>query len=334
MKTSKWLNTVFIAIILFVFFFICFNKNKLKEYKTDLFYMDTYISVKIYTNKSNYKDILNKIDNIYKEYHKLTDRYNAYDNINNIYYINNNAVSDEYIEIDRKLYDLIKYGYDWYDKSNGLFNINMGNVIDVWKKYRSDKNGIPSIQELNMSGSIDINNVILKENKYIKNNNINLDLGGIAKGYATNEVGKYLNSIGIKNYIINAGGNVLVGEAYKKNYYQIGIESPTEDRKVYKIVKANNVSVVTSGGYERFYEYNGILYHHIIDPKTLYPSNNMKSVTVITKDSALADILSTTLFLMSVEDGQNYVNSLEDVEAVWYTNDNKIITSKGFYKYE
>ena len=101
---------------------------------------------------------------------------------------------------------------------------------------------------------------------------------------------------------------------------------------MFYVVKDENISVVTSGGYERFYLYEGVLYHHIIDPKTKYPANYMKSVTVIANDSTLCDLLSTTLFLMSVEDGIEFIKEYE-VDVIWYTNNNEIIKSEGF-KYE
>ena len=92
--------------------------------------------------------------------------------------------------------------------------------------------------------------------------------------------------------------------------------------------------MVTSGGYERFYEINGKKYHHIIDPNTKYPANNSLSTTVVTKNSSLADILSTTLFLMEPNDAIKFVNKIDDVEAIIYVNEDKILKSKGFNKYE
>jgi len=146
--------------------------------------------------------------------------------------------------------------------------------------------------------------------------------------------GNYLKEQGFNKFLIYAGGNVLVGDHYKNDVYKIGIENPTKSGDIYKIVKSNNMAVVTSGGYERFYEYEGNIYHHIIDPNTLMPPNYMKSVTVITNDSALGDALSTTLFLMSIEEGKEYIKQFNNVEAIWYTNDNTIIKSDGFDKYE
>ena len=209
----------------------------------------------------------------------------------------------------------------------------MGNVIDIWKKYQNNKNGVPTKEELEKVNTSSINDIVLKDGNKIKNNHVNIDLGSISKGYTTSLVGEYLDSIGIEEYLINAGGNVLVGNHYNNSTYKIGIEDPDNKNDIFTVLKGNNISVVTSGGYERFYEYDGKKYHHIISPKTLYPTDYMKSVTIITSDSALADLLSTTLFLMNIEDGKEYINSLDNVEAIWYTNDNEIELSNSAKKY-
>lgn len=318
-----------VLVFLFLGIFFVFNK-KMKLYSKDLFYMDTYINVKFYCDdKNSADDIMNEIDRIYREYHELTDRYNSY-GINNVYFINNNNSSDKEILLDSRLYDLIKYAYDFGNNSDGLFDINMGGVIDVWKKYRDNGEGIPSIDELKSANKR--NNVILLGNNRIKNNHPNIDLGGVSKGYTTQRVGDYLESVGIKYYLINAGGNVLAGSSYNKDYYKIGIQSPDKNGISY-VLNSSNLSVVTSGGYERNYSYNGKVYHHIISPKTLFPTNYMKSVTVVSHDSGLSDLLSTTLFLMDVDSGKKFLKNY-DAEAIWILNDNSIVKSEGFSFYE
>lgn len=325
-----------LAFILVVVFIVCgylsFYK-KTKEYSKNLFYMDTYINVKFSSNIGDTKanEILDGVDSIYNKYQILTDTYNTE---SNIYYINNNNSDDEELTIDSDLYDMLKLSLEWYQKSNGKFNINMGNVIAVWKKYRDAETGIPTLEELKASGSIDINDVVLLGNNKIKNTKPNIDLGGVSKGYTTGKVADYLKANGINNFIINAGGNVVVGENATKDYYSIGIENPEDTSDIYQVVKGNNIAVVTSGGYERFYEYNGVRYNHIIDPDTLFPANNMLSVTIVASDSGLADILSTTLFLMKPEEAIDLVNSLDNVEAIIYVNANTILKSDGFSNYE
>ena len=186
--------------------------NQLKTYESNLFYMDTYINIKIWhNNNQEATQILSEIDQIYNHYHQLSDRYNPYPNRINLYTIANNTSQEEYLTIEQDLYDLLVYGKEWYQKSKGLLNINLGNVIDVWKKYREADFGIPTIEELQNSGSTNIEEIVLANNT-IKNTHPNIDLGSISKGYATKKVGEYLQAKNIKHYLINAGGNVLVGE--------------------------------------------------------------------------------------------------------------------------
>ena len=323
---NKIIWSIVIILILFFIGLGLFNKYKLKEYTSKFFYMDTYIYIKIYSNDSNKANkALKKVEKIYKEYHELSDRYNIYPNIKN------NNSKDEYIKLDKKLYDLIKYGLDYKEKTNGYVDIGAGNLIDVWKRYIEKKDGLPSSKELK-SAKKDYVEIVLKDNM-IKNNHPNIDLGCIAKGYTTEIVGEYLKSVGIKKFLINSGGNVLVGENVNKKDYTIGIEDPDIKYDIFDIVKGNNIAVVTSGGYERFYEYKGKRYSHIINPYTLYPSNKMKSITVISKSSKEADIMSTYLFMLDVDEALDYVNK-NDLEAIIYTNNNEIKYSKGAKKYE
>lgn len=328
---KKIIVTVIIIILIILSFIVVNSLKTKKEYSSNIFYMDTYIYVKLYSSDSTKANkALTEVEKIYKEYHELTDRYNHYDNITNVYDIYHNDIDTETLTLDSKLYDLLKYADDWHKQYN-KFNIEIGNIIDVWKKYRDSEVGIPTIDELN--GVNNITSLTLLENNQILNNHPNLDLGSVAKGYTTEFVGKYLESIGINDYLINAGGNVKVGSNIKNKNYKIGIQSPVNSSDLLTVVNGQNISVITSGGYERNYEYNGTVYHHIIDPDTLYPSNYFKGISVITKDSALGDLLSTTLFLMNIEDGTKLIKEY-GVEAIWYTNDNQVIRSENFNSYE
>lgn len=303
-----------VLFILFIVVSIIFSIFKEDVYSANLFYMDTYINVKVVTTKSKGEKALKDIENIFKKYENLTNRYSE----SELSKINNKVGT---FEVSEELFDILKVSVDWYYKSDGLFNVNIGNIVDVWKRYRENKNGVPSLSELDQD--ISIENIKFEDNKVIVNN-ANIDLGAIVKGYVTNVIKEYLEENEIKNYIVNAGGNVLVGE--KKDKFKVGIENP--DGGILEVLNINNSCIVTSGGKERYYEYDGVKYHHIIDPVTKYPANHMKSVTVITDDCTKADILSTTLFLMPIEDGIKFIE--DDVDVLWYSNDNKIIKSEGF----
>lgn len=318
------------VIFLMLFLLLITGCNKTSFISHNFFYMDTYINVKIY----DYEDekVFDEIEKIYKDYHELADRYHEYEGLVNVYYLKNNNTIEEWFKLDSRLCSMIELGLEYNEKTNGKFNINMADILDIWKNYRENGTGIPTLEELEVAKS-NINPIKFVSKCTLFNNHPSIDLGAVAKGYATNEVGKYLNEKGIKKFIINAGGNVLVGDHYQDGKYKIGLETPNQTKEIYKVLKLNNSSVVTSGGYERFYTYEGKTYHHIIDYDTLFPANNFKSVTVITSDSGLADTLSTSLFLLSLEDGKKLIENM-NVDAIWYTIDDKVITTEGIKNYE
>lgn len=335
------LLAIFILIVSGVIFvFKKITTIKYKEYTKTLNYMDTVIDIKLYSSdEKEATTIISEIEKIYKYYHELTDRYNAYEGINNIYTINHTSEITQ-MEINQDLYNILDYSINWYYKSNGLFNVNIGKLTDLWKVYRDNQTGIPTADELYRLSGLDIKNIVLYDGNKILTGNVNLDLGGIAKGYATEVVHHYLKSIGFERYLINAGGTVLAGVNSEGNKYKVGLQDPDNASAILKDgdeeIKLNlsNAIVTSSGGYERFYEFNGVRYHHILNPNTKMPANNMKSVSVITDNAMLGDVLSTTLFLMSVEDGQKFIENFDNVEAIWYTNDNKVIKSADVKKYE
>ena len=309
------MKKIIILLSLILFLTGCNNRE---YYSKNLFYMDTVINIKIYDNDINkVNKAFTDLDNLYQKYEQIT---NFYDKNSELSKLNNNVD----INISDELWQLIKIGNDWYYKSNGLLNINIGNLTKVWHDFRENQDELPNVENI----TIDKLNI---ENEKITNKEVAIDLGAIAKGYVTELAGNYLEENGLEYYIINAGGNVKTGKSHK-GYYNIGIASPVNQNETFEIVKGENISVVTSGGYERFYEYDGVLYHHIIDPNTKYPANYMKSVTVIGKDSSECDALSTILFLMSIEEGKEFIKDY-DVDVVWFSNANEIIKSDGF-RYE
>lgn len=334
-KINQILFIIIPILVTFIISMILLDSLKPKEYTENLYYMDTYIYIKIYAgNKIQANEVLNGVEKIYKEYHELTNKYKEYKGIKNLYYLTYNTSKEEKITIDKRLYDLIEYGKDVYKLTNGLVDISMGNVLDIWKSYRDSKYGVPKKEELEQAKTESIDDIILLEKNQIMNNHVNIDLGAVAKGYVTQLAAEYLEKEGITKYIINAGGNVIVGDNDENDKYSIGIEDPEDPTGIFKIIYGNNISVVTSGGYNRYYTWDGIRYSHIINPNTLFPDNYVKSVTVICSSSKFADVLTTMLYMMDVDSGLEYINNLTGVEAIWYTTDNQIVTSDGIEKYE
>ena len=188
-----------LIIIFFVLINICGCSKNVDVYQKNIYVMDTVINIKVYSEKDA-SDILEKIEKLYNEYNMLTDRYNSYDDIKNIYYINNILNVNEELRLDYKLYDLISFSLE-FSKKYDKVNIAMGNLIDVWKKYRDSASGIPSYEELNGISSISESDIILNDGNITKLSDVKLDLGCIAKGYVTQLAGELLESNGFDKYI-------------------------------------------------------------------------------------------------------------------------------------
>lgn len=280
---------------------------------------------------------------------KLFDIYNNYENVNNIKTINDNAGITP-ITVDSIIIDLINFSKEWYQKSNGKCNIAIGSVLSIWHDYREaglnnpEKAEIPSVDELkNAFKYTDINNVIVDSDKstvFLKDKNMRLDVGAVAKGYACEIVARELRQKGFTSFIISSGGNVkaiaspLDGVRKK---WGIGIQNPDSNplnsiEEPIDTIFINDQSVVTSGDYQRYYTVYGKTYHHLIDPETLMPADYFRSVTIIANDSGVADFMSTTLFLTPYEEGIKLAEKL-GIDAIWIMKDGSIKTTENIKKY-
>lgn len=328
----------------------CDNEPLKTKYNANYFnYFDTVTVITGYTEtKEEFDEICVEIERLLKEYHQLFTIYNRYDGLNNLVTIND--VKDgqhNVVKVDKKLIDMLLFAKDMYNKTNGNVNIAMGSVLKIWHNYRN--NGIdepwnaqlPKMEKLQEAAKhTDINNLIIDEENstvFISDPEMLLDVGAIAKGYAVERVAEYLEENDITSFIINVGGNVrTVGLNGENEPFKVGIENPDtedEEKRYIEYIKIENKTVVTSGCYQRFYTVNGINYHHIIDPETLMPGENFMSVSIIGDDSGLGDALSTSLFLMDIDEGKKLVKSIEGVEAMWVLPDGEIVYSDGFEDY-
>ena len=279
-------------------------------------------------------------------YHKQYTIYNSYDGINNICALNKTekGVHKE-LKVDKSIIDLLLYCKKLYKETNGKLNVAMGSVLSIWHDYRNEGMNnpvnakLPPIEAL-MEASLytDIEKVIINEQEktvFLSEPKMTLDVGAIAKGYAVERVAQHLISKGITGYVLNVGGNVRAIGSSNGEPWQVGVENPDTDSEQSYIEKLSleNMSLVTSGNYQRFYMVNGKSYHHIIDPETLMPCNKYMSVSVITEDSGCADALSTTLFLEDFENGLKLIENLENTEAMWVLPDGTKKYSSGFLNY-
>ncbi|MEA4889669.1 MAG: FAD:protein FMN transferase [Clostridiaceae bacterium] len=295
---------------------------------------DTVIQIIGYdTSEEAFSRLAQLAQSRFTELHRLFDIYHAYDGMNNIYTINQQAGIAPVV-VDDRIISLLQFYQEKDALAPGVVNAALGPVLEIWRQYRSAAldNGqaaIPAPEELQQASRFcDARKIIIdpeQQTVYLQDSGMMLDVGAVAKGYATELVAQDLIAAGMTSGIISAGGsNVrLIGApADGRQTWQVGLQNPDgnlldPDDQPLEIILANNQSIVTSGDYQRYYEFNGQVYHHLIDSKTLQPARYFRAVTIMTPDSGLADYLSTAVFLLPYDDGRRLIESLPDCEALW-----------------
>lgn len=341
MKKCKHLLLIFIISLLIS---SCSDKNNLGYTKYSYEFLgafDTVIQFMGYAESPDEFETMVEIgQERFMELNKLYDIYNNYDGINNVKSINDNA-GIKPVEVQQEIIDLIQFSKEWYNKTNGKCNIVLGSVLAIWHDYRDagienpQEAEIPPLEMLKEAMKFtDINKVIVNDDKntvYLEDKNMRLDVGAVAKGFATQIVANELMDKGYTSFIISAGGNArTVGAPIDstRKKWGVGIQSPDgnpndSSEPSLDILYFNDQSLVTSGDYQRYYEVNGKRYHHLIDPITLMPAENFRSVSILTKDSGIADFMSTTIFLTPYEEGLKLAESI-GIEAIWIMKDGTI----------
>lgn len=287
------------------------------------------------------------------EYHRLYDIYNDYDGVVNVKTINDNAGVAP-VQVDDKILGMLELARQMYDTTNGKLNIAMGSVLRIWHDYREAAeantneadNKLPEQEALDAAAlHCDISNLVIDENAktvYLSDPDMSLDVGSVGKGYAVEMVAQAAEARGLKSALISVGGNLrAIGTKPDGSQWSGGVENPWNTSDVYTSsssyvsgVNMSDMALVTSGNYQRYYVVDGVRYHHLIDPDTLWPARYFDGVSVLSPDSGAADCLTTGLFCMSLEDGQKLIESLDGVEALWCTPDGEVIQSSGWADHE
>ena len=239
------------------------------------------------------------------------------------------------VKVSDDILFLIEESIAYSEITGGKFDISVGPLVKLWNIGNIDAK-VPEEAEIRQKLSFvdytDIEISLLNSTVFLRNKGMMLDLGGIAKGYAADKVRDYLLDHGVMYAIINMGGNVLViGENPEERPWNIGIQDPFKPGgTVMGIVKAADETIVTSGVYERYFIEDDVHYHHILDTNTGYPlDNGLVSVTIITNSSTKADALSTGIFALGLEKGMEMVETMDDVDAIFITENSGVFVSTG-----
>lgn len=325
---------------------------------------DTVITVISYQkNQAEFEKMADYVEGRYKELNSLYDIYNSYEGLNNIKTINDSAGKAP-VEVRGEIIDLLKFSKEWYEKSGGKMNIAMGSVLKVWHDVREEYEKwqddalygtpegencpveLPDIETLRAKAEhIDINCVEIDEENmtvFITDPNVRIDVGAVAKGFATEVVADELIEMGYDNFAISAGGNVKTFGSPKdeRARWGVGVENPMVDENYHMIGGSldtayfnTEMSLVCSGGYQRYMVIGGRRYHHLIDPITLYPEEVYRGVSVFCEDSGMADALSTAVFLMEPRQAIEFVDGIEGADCILVEIDGTVHSTKGVNQY-
>lgn len=338
----KKIAIIIMTLIFSLSMFACGEAEKKRYEGSFLQLFDTATNIIGYAySKEEFSEYVQIIYDELEVYHQLYDIYNDYEGVNNIKTINDNAGIAP-VEVDQKIIDLLLFGRQVHAMSEGNVNIALGSVLSIWHDYRELgtedplKAKVPPMDDLKAAADhVDIENMIIDEEAktvYLSDPEMSLDIGGIAKGYATEKVSRLVMEKGFTDGLISVGGNVRTFgfRGAKNELWNIGIQNPEMGEADLYTVKITDKSLVTSGDYIRYYTVDGKRYHHIIDPDTLMPADFFRAVTIICEDSGMADALSTMLYNMNFEQGYRFIEESPDTEAVWIFTDGDKKYSSGF----
>lgn len=285
------------------------------------FLMDTYCTIQVPGNK----EVLKAIEKAFIRIEEIDIKFNPLNPESPIYDFNNNNIPI----YDEEIIALIETALDLCETSGGSLDITVFPLIDLWGFF-GETPDLPQQKKINeMLKLVGSNNIAIEDSKLVKyNDKIKIDLGAIAKGYALGEAIKVLKKAGIKSALVDAGGDIYALGKISGRPWKIGIQNPRGDG-VIGTLELSDMAVVTSGDYERYFEKDGIRYHHILDPRTGHSAKGMASVTVISKDPVFADAWSTALFVMGQEKGLEIMEKDKSFEALMITDKGeKIYSSK------
>lgn len=271
------------------------------------------------------------------EYHRLYNIYESYDGLRNLKTVNDQAGIGP-VPVDERILSLLQFAQTAWTETGGRVNAAMGSVLALWHDAREqaledpDRAALPdrsALEEAALHTDLSALELDLEAGTaFLTDPDMALDVGALAKGYAVEQVA----AAAPDHFLISVGGNVCAtGPKPDGTPWTVAVENP-DGGDFLKLLYAEDRSVVTSGDYQRYFELDGVRYHHIIDPDTLEPAAYWRSVTVVAESSAAADCLSTALFTLPQAEGQQLLDQW-GAEALWIGRDGAQVMSPGFSAY-
>jgi len=329
------ISVIIIAIIVAVILIFIFATGKYEkpEVKRNSYSLGTIINLRAYGNKAQ-----KAIDEAIEKLNDIDDKMSAFKEHSEISKINSKAGTSSEEIVSKDTYFVVKNAVEYSEILEGTFDPTIRPLVKLWsigtkEEIIPEKLKIEEIRKL-----VNYRDVLLNENKnsiMLKQKQQALDVGGIAKGFAADEVRDIFYKHNIKSALIDLGGNIFaLGSKEDGTPWRVGIQNPFKPRGEYVgILSVKNKSVVTSGNYEKYFMKDGQRFHHIIDPKTGYPSQSrIISATIISDNSIDGDGLSTGIYILGIDKATKIIEAIDGIEAIFITEDKKIYKTSGVNK--
>ena len=292
-------------------------EKKAEQYDYSIFAFGTLIDITLYDiDKKQAETAFKQLQKDFDQYHQNWSPWTNGDLADLNRQLSESSKTDKEITLPKHLIPLIKDSIQLSSESNGLYNPTVGNLINLWQfhKYQEKDAHPPTSREIQnlINKNPQMSDLSLNENNQLSSSNpaVSLNFGAFAKGYAIDLEIKQLQKLNIHHAVINAGGDLSVIGQHGHRPWNIGIRHPREDSILASIEVKHDESIFTSGDYERFYTFQNQRFHHILDPRTGYPTQDAQSVTVLHKNAGRADAAATALFVAGSKNWQNIAKSM------------------------
>lgn len=332
-----------VAIVLIAFFTVLFVINyahyqnydssvEEKTYSQTRSIMDTTVTISVVSSNETFANEV--IDHAFEKVAYVDTLMNNYDNSSEISILNTEG---KVTDADTELVYVINRSMYYSQISGGAFDISIQPVLDLWASKYSPGGTYQDPTPAEINETLELVNysaITIQENNISLGNGMKITLGGVAKGYAVDLAIESMINDGIKSGFVNAGGDGrYIGSKPDESAWKVGLQNPDREEDSVTIMEIENMSVATSGNYERYFS-DAAKVSHIADPRTGYSSQNLISATVISGSCMDSDALATTVFVLGEKDGMDMIEKIDGVECLIITPDKRIVRSSGFSRYE
>lgn len=300
--------------------------------------MSSTLDITILYTKNQHNKVDSIIEEGYKEANRLISLISAWDKGTELYNVNENAGKAP-VKVGKELFNLIERSINLSQLTDGLFDVTFASIDQIW--YFDKPITEPPIHDKISASVRNINYEFIELNQkeqtiFITNTGTKIELGAIGKGFIANKIKLKLEKLGITAGLVSAGGDMVCwGDSiHPDGMWKIGVTNPNDKSDLIAWLPIKNQSIATSGNYERFAILNGEMYSHIINPKTGYPVKGIKSVTILSPDVELCDVIATTIFLKGKKEGLEFANQFFDIQCFLVDDNNEYFYSENLKSIE